>query len=82
MIGGTGTVTRCSTPLGRPGRDHSPATHRTSSLELAPLPSAIPCARLHTVHVLHEWGLRALAADAQLIVSDSLNLVNCSFSSF
>jgi len=41
-----------------------------SYLELAPLPSAIPCARLHAVHVLHEWGLRALAEDAALIVSE------------
>ena len=43
---------------------------RTSFLELAPLPTAVPCARLHTMHVLHEWGLRALAADAALIVSE------------
>jgi anti-sigma regulatory factor (Ser/Thr protein kinase) len=41
-----------------------------SFLELAPLPGAIPCARLHAVHVLHEWGLRALADDAALIVSE------------
>ena len=46
------------------------AFHRTSVLELAPLPGAIPCARLHTVAVLHEWGLRALADDAALIVSE------------
>jgi anti-sigma regulatory factor (Ser/Thr protein kinase) len=70
MIGGTGTVTRCSTPLGRPGRDHSPAAHRTSGLELAPLPTAIPCARLHAVHVLHEWGLRHVADDVALVVSE------------
>jgi len=43
---------------------------RTSFLELAPLPGAIPCSRLHTMHVLHEWGLRALAEDAALIVSE------------
>ena len=41
-----------------------------SFLELAPLPGAIPCARLHTVHVLHEWGLRDQADDATLIVSE------------
>jgi anti-sigma regulatory factor (Ser/Thr protein kinase) len=46
------------------------AFYRTSFLELAPLPSAIPCARLHAVHVLQEWGLRALAEDAALIVSE------------
>jgi anti-sigma regulatory factor (Ser/Thr protein kinase) len=46
------------------------ALHRTSGLELAPLPGAIPCARLHAVAVLHEWGLRHLAEDAALIVSE------------
>jgi len=46
------------------------ALHRTSFLELAPLPGAIPCARLHAVHVLYEWGMRDLADDAALIVSE------------
>jgi anti-sigma regulatory factor (Ser/Thr protein kinase) len=46
------------------------ALHHTSVLEFAPLPGAIPCARLHAVHILHEWGLRALADDAALIVSE------------
>ena len=68
MIGGTDTVTRCPAPLDRPGP--APALHHTSYLELAPLPGAVPCARLHAVHVLHEWGLRALADDAVLIVSE------------
>jgi len=68
MIGGTDTVTRCSA---RPDRaSPRPVFHRTSFLELAPLPGAIPCARLHAVHVLHEWGLRHLAGDAALIVSE------------
>ena len=68
MIGGTDTVTRCPAPPDRPGP--RPAFHRTSLLEIAPLPGAIPSARLHTVHVLHEWGLRHLADDAALIVSE------------
>ena len=68
MIGGTDTVTRRPAPLDRPGP--RPVLHRTSYLELAPLPSAIPCARLHAVHVLHEWGLRVLAENAALIVSE------------
>jgi anti-sigma regulatory factor (Ser/Thr protein kinase) len=46
------------------------ALHRTSVLELAPLPGAASCARLHAVHVLHEWGLGALADDAALIISE------------
>jgi anti-sigma regulatory factor (Ser/Thr protein kinase) len=46
------------------------ALRRTSVLELAPLPGATSCARLHAVHVLHEWGLSALADDTALIVSE------------
>jgi len=46
------------------------ATQTSSALEFAPLPTAVPCARLHTVHVLHEWGLRDLASDAQMVVSE------------
>jgi len=68
MIDGADTVTRRPAPLDRPGP--RPVLHRTSYLELAPLPSAVPCARLHAVHVLHEWGLRDRADDAALIVSE------------
>ena len=68
MIGGADTVTRRPASRDRPGL--RPVLHRTNYLELAPLPGAIPCARLHAVHVLHEWGLRALAEDAALIVSE------------
>jgi anti-sigma regulatory factor (Ser/Thr protein kinase) len=46
------------------------AFHRVSGLELAPLPTAIACARLHAIVVLHEWGLRDIADDAALIVSE------------
>jgi len=42
-----------------------------STLELAPLPTAIPCFRLHAVAVLKEWGLpRDLAGDAETLVSE------------
>ncbi|HEV2451336.1 MAG TPA: ATP-binding protein [Streptosporangiaceae bacterium] len=42
-----------------------------SYLELAPLPTAIPCFRLHAVAVLHEWNLaRDLIADAETLVSE------------
>jgi len=68
MIGGTDTVTRRPASLDR--ADRSPAFHRTSFLELAPLPGSVPCARLHAVAVLHEWGLRHLAEDAALVVSE------------
>jgi anti-sigma regulatory factor (Ser/Thr protein kinase) len=55
------------------------AAHLSSALEFAPLPTAVSCARLHAVHVLHEWGLRGLAEDAALIVSELMtNAVDAS----
>src|SRR6266513_2545709 len=69
MICGTGIVTGRTCP--RAGASGAgTAFHRSSVLEFAPLPEAIPCARLHAVHVLHEWGLRELISDAELIVSE------------
>lgn len=41
-----------------------------SSLELGALPSAVPCARLHTKQVLWEWGLDSLFEVAGLLVSE------------
>jgi anti-sigma regulatory factor (Ser/Thr protein kinase) len=41
-----------------------------SYLELGALPSAVPCARLHTRHLLWEWGLACLTDSAELIVSE------------
>lgn len=43
---------------------------RHAALDLAPLPGAVPCARLHVRHVLREWGLGALADDAEIVVSE------------
>jgi anti-sigma regulatory factor (Ser/Thr protein kinase) len=34
------------------------------------VPAGSPLRRLHAVHVLREWGLRDLADDAQMIVSE------------
>jgi anti-sigma regulatory factor (Ser/Thr protein kinase) len=39
-------------------------------LELGALPSAVPCARLHTKQILWEWHLKALTDTAELIVSE------------
>jgi anti-sigma regulatory factor (Ser/Thr protein kinase) len=39
-------------------------------LELAALPTAVPCARLHAKNVLHEWQLRPLADTVELLVSE------------
>jgi anti-sigma regulatory factor (Ser/Thr protein kinase) len=45
--------------------------HLVSVLELAPLPTATPCFRLHAVAVLKEWGLpRDLIGDAEILVSE------------
>jgi anti-sigma regulatory factor (Ser/Thr protein kinase) len=42
-----------------------------SALELAPLPTAIPCFRLHAVAVLKEWRLpHDLVKDAEMLVSE------------
>jgi anti-sigma regulatory factor (Ser/Thr protein kinase) len=50
-----------------------------SCLELGALPSAVPCARLHTRQVLWEWGLEPLAKTAEMVVSEILtNAVNAS----
>ena len=43
-----------------------------SFLELGALPGAVPCARLHTRHVLWEWGLAGLAEDTELVVSEMI----------
>jgi anti-sigma regulatory factor (Ser/Thr protein kinase) len=40
------------------------------SLELGALPGAVPCARLHTRHVLWEWGLTELGENVELLVSE------------
>jgi Histidine kinase-like ATPase domain len=41
-----------------------------SYLELGALPSAVPCARLHTRQVTWEWGLGELAEAVELVVSE------------
>ena len=43
---------------------------RHSQLQLGALTSAVPCARLHTRHVLREWDLLALADDAEMIACE------------
>jgi anti-sigma regulatory factor (Ser/Thr protein kinase) len=41
-----------------------------SCLQLAALPTAVPCARLHAKHLLWEWGLDKLADHVEVIVSE------------
>jgi anti-sigma regulatory factor (Ser/Thr protein kinase) len=52
-----------------------------SFLELAALPTVVPCGRLHTRQVLWEWKLDHLADDAETLVSELLtNAVRASWS--
>jgi hypothetical protein len=67
-----GTGVRIPPFAARP--EGSPADHwpLRSFLELGALPGAVPCARLHTRHVLCEWGLAGLAEDTELLVSEMI----------
>ncbi len=73
MSGGTGTVRGPGAPGPvEQGSGAGPARHwpLSSYLELAPLASAVPCARLHARAVLWEWGLPAFDDTTCLIVSE------------
>jgi len=54
------------------GQDADPAAPwpHQSFLELGALPTAVPCARLHTTLVLWEWDLGGLVRTAALVVSE------------
>lgn len=52
-----------------------------SYLELAALPTAVSCARLHARNILHEWGMATLTDTAELVLSEILtNAVRASAS--
>ena len=54
---------------------------RVSRLEVGPLPSAVPCARLHATVILQEWNLAHLTDKTELIVSElTTNAVKASTS--
>lgn len=59
----------CAPPAGLPGRSVL-SWPLTSHLELAALPTAVPCARKHAKAVALEWRLSGLADDVELIVSE------------
>ena len=42
----------------------------SSSLELAALPTAVPCARLHAKHLVWEWGMTGITDTIELLVSE------------
>jgi anti-sigma regulatory factor (Ser/Thr protein kinase) len=53
-----------------PAQQPASSRQRLTHLELAALPSAVACARLHAKAIALEWGLRALAENIELIVSE------------
>jgi len=58
-------------PLADPqGTDVTGRWPLQSFLELGALPSAVPCARLHTRHVLWDWGVSRLIDSTELLVSE------------
>ena len=58
-------------PLADPqGNDVTGRWPLQSFLELGALPSAVPCARLHTRHVLWDWGVSSLMDSTELLVSE------------
>ena len=58
-------------PLADPqGNDVTGRWPLRNYLELGALPSAVPCARLHTRQLLWEWQLTALSGTAELLVSE------------
>src|SRR5712691_3375855 len=66
---------------GRSGTERWPAAAwpLQSRLELAALPGAVPCARLHARQLLWEWGLATLAETAELLISElTTNAMNAS----
>ena len=88
MSGGTGSVndcpelqrtgmsedgTRVAAPAGNSGAGTVYQDFPLESiLEFRPLPTAVPCGRLHARNVLFEWHLMGLTEDAELIVSELL----------
>ncbi len=59
-------------PARWPGPNPGPAVAwpLTDRLELGCLPSAVPCARLHTRAILAEWSLAHLNDTAELVISE------------
>jgi anti-sigma regulatory factor (Ser/Thr protein kinase) len=73
MSGGLGAVSNDCSAHDHPRRSGHPPFSQwrlASRLEFGPLPSAVPCVRLHARHIFSEWGLAHIADDAELIVSE------------
>lgn len=66
-------VARPGTPGALPaGAETASAEHwpLRSYLELAALPTAVPCVRLHAKNILHEWRMAHLTETVELLVSE------------
>jgi len=79
MSGGTGAVSARRGGARPDATEHSSGAGPVSgpwplasSLELAALPTAVACGRLHARQVLREWKLDHLAEDAMTLVSELL----------
>jgi len=81
MSGGTGAVNDCLLPTGNPsprleGRRGACTAFRWERVrvrEYQSLPESVPRARRDARHVLGQWGLSAIAADAELALSELLS---------
>ena len=67
---GGGFRPRRRAPSEQPGQTVMDQWPLLSRLELGALPGAVACARLHARQVLWEWGLSAIAENAELLVSE------------
>ena len=74
------TWTPSAAPAARPasrtasaGEGRQPASPRATGLDLAPLPTAVPCARLHARAVLAEWQLAGLRDTVEVVVSELMS---------
>jgi hypothetical protein len=56
----------------RPAQQPAAAWPLMSRLDLAALPTAVACARMHARAITLEWGLPALADNIELIVSETV----------
>lgn len=70
LIHPAGAAVRIPPLAGPRGYSWAASWPRQSFLELGAFPGAVPCARLHTRHVVREWGLAALGEGAELVASE------------
>lgn len=70
MSGGTGAVDAQPATTREAHGDGYQALLRLSALDLRPLPTAVPSARLRARNVLLAWRLTHWAQDAELVVSE------------